>query len=97
MERLENMKTIFQIPHITVAITESQVCCVIIEDTELNDFVEDIFTEKHDLLADYISVDYKAKIQVYYNYFETADRAEIIDILKQFDEIKIEEIFRLNN
>lgn len=89
---------LFQIPHIKFVILSSGEYCLIVEDTELNDFIEDFLVEDNDIEIVSVSMVNENKLSVYYHYFDESFEVEsLISILKKLDLNEVENIFKLNN
>ena len=88
---------LFQVPHIKLVILENTNYCLLVEDTELNDFIEDFLVE-NDIYIFEVSIDNKNSLSVYYNYFDgNLELENLIDVLRKLEINEIETIFKLNN
>jgi hypothetical protein len=88
---------LFQIPHIKLIILNDGKHCLIVEDTELNDYVEDFLSENHDIESNSVSLEDNSKLSIYYNYFEESDVERLVIALRKLDLIEVENIFNINN
>jgi hypothetical protein len=91
-------EVLLEFPHIRLVRSASGEYCLIVEDAELNDFVEDFLWDDYEYQATSVSVQGNSKPAVYYNYFDAAFNVdELISSLKQLDLTEAERIYRLNN
>ena len=90
-------EVLFEIPHIKFVILDDGEYCLVVEDTELNDYVED-FIYENGIEIENVSLDNENGLSIYYNYFEGNLEAEkLIVALKKFDVKEVEAIFKINN
>lgn len=90
-------QVLFEIPHVTLTQSDDGIYCLIVEDTELNDYVEDFLWDNFEYQATSVTMNNKAKA-TYYNYFEPGlpiDR--LVEALKQLDLNEVTRIYKLNN
>ncbi len=88
---------LFEILHIKFVILDDGEYCLIIEDTEVNDFVEDFILE-NGIEIENVSLDNENRLSIYYNYFEeNLEIEKLIVALKKIDVKEVEAIFKINN
>ena len=91
-------EVLFEFPHVKLVHLESGAYCLTVEDTELNDYVEDFLWDDYEYQATSVSLEGVSMLAVYYNYFDAGFPIEgVIEALKQLDPNEVERIFRLNN
>lgn len=89
---------LFEIPHIKLVSLETEEYCLIVEDTKLNDYVEDFLLKDYDYQSIFVSVEGSKTPVVYHNYYNANILAEgLVDALRTLDVVEVERIFRLNN
>jgi hypothetical protein len=99
-EQWPNMikKLLWEAPQIQLVYLESEELCLIVEDTELNDFVEDCLWDEFEFSTTSVSIHEEKGIGIYYNYFDPEITVQrIIESLKQIDLNEVERIYKLNN
>ncbi|POY39495.1 hypothetical protein C3L50_09970 [Flavobacterium alvei] len=90
-------EVLFQIQHLKFVNLDSGKYCLIVEDTEVNDYVEEYMLDKGIEIED-VDVNDNDKISIYYNYFsENSNLEKIIETLKKIDSKEVVTIFSLNN
>jgi hypothetical protein len=93
----EIIEVLFEIPHLKLVNLEGHKLCLIVEDTEVNDFVEDFLLENK-IEIENVEIEENQRIEIYLNYFiESLSTEKIIQTLKKIDSKEISEIFRINN
>ncbi|MDI9257925.1 hypothetical protein [Flavobacterium sedimenticola] len=92
-----NEKVIFELPHIKLVQSEKMEIIVAVEDTELNDYVEDFLWDNYGLDEYGIVENEKDNLTCYYNYYEVKDLELLIEALKSLDVKEIVRIFAINN
>jgi hypothetical protein len=89
---------LWEVSYIKLAMVESGVYCLIVEDTELNDYVEDFLWDEYKFQATSVEMEAGSSVAVYYNYFDREVPLErIVESLKQLNLNEVERIYRLNN
>lgn len=89
---------LFEVPHIKLVQLESGDYCLIVEDTVVNDYVEDFLWDDYEYQSTSVSMEGKTTLAIYYNYFDADFPVEgLIEALKTLDVVEVERIFRLNN
>jgi hypothetical protein len=91
-------EVIWEMPHVIFVHMESGDHCLIVEDTEVNDLVEDHLWDEYEYAATSVSMETPASIPVYYNFLAAdlpVDR--FVEALKGIDPTLVEQVFRLNN
>src|SRR5438046_8350036 len=92
------MKTLYSIPHVTLWLTDEDILQLRIEDTELFDTFDDIFTEQFDIVDYGHSTENKHDLTIYTIHFpKTIDPNRLLDAIKSLNEKEVERIFRMNN
>lgn len=91
-------EVLLELPHIKLVRLESGAYCLMVEDTELNDYVEDFLWDDYEYQSTTVSMQGREMPVVYNNYFD-ADFpvGGLIEALKQLDVNEVERVFRLNN
>lgn len=90
-------KVLFQIQHLKFVNLDNGKYCLIVEDTEVNDYVEEYMLE-NGIEIENVDLDNNDKISIYYNYFsENSNLEKIIETLKKIDSKEVVTIFSLNN
>jgi len=85
-------------PHIKLVQLESGAYCLSVEDTMLNDYVEDFLWDDYEYQSTEVAIQEGTTLAVYYNYFDADFPIEdVIDSLKQIDVNEVERVFKLNN
>ena len=93
-----NEEVLFEIPHLKLLKVKNGKYCLVIEDTEVCDFVEDILLDIYNIQSDKIEADFDKEIHTYYEYFESNFNAQIlVNALRQIDANEIKSIYKLNN
>lgn len=91
-------EVLWEVPHIKLAYLEGGELCLIVEDTELNDYVEDFLWDEYDFIATSVSVAAGARTAIYNNYLDVnIPLKELIEVLSQLDLNEVERIYKLNN
>ena len=91
-------EVLWQMEHIRFVSLETGNYCLIVEDTELNDHVEDFLWDEYEYNATRVVMDTPASIPVYYNYLPSdLPAGRFLESLKLLDPVEVERIFRLNN
>lgn len=94
-------EVLFQMPHVVLVRLEGGEYCLVVEDTELNDYVEDLLWDNFEYRATSVSQPDRSLPAVYYNYFNEPGTdypiEGVIEALQQLDAGEVERIFRLNN
>ena len=90
------MKILFEIPHVKLVILEDRIC-LIVEDTEVNDFVEEFLSENFGIISNDVEVDNLSNIDQYYNFFENVEVENLIGMLRKIDAVEVENVYRINN
>ncbi|KIC94378.1 hypothetical protein [Flavihumibacter solisilvae] len=91
-------KVLFEIPHIQLAQLESDEYCLIVEDTELNDLVEDFLWDEYVYESTFVSSEGRDKPAIYFNTFGAGLPVEgLIERLRAINQVEVESIFRKNN
>ena len=89
---------LFEIPHIRLVLLESNEYCLIVEDTELNDLVEDFLWDDYVYDSTFVSSEGRNTPAIYYNYFGVGVPVDaLIEKLQTINQVEIEGIFRKNN
>ena len=90
------MQTIlWEIPHVQLVRLESGGYCLIVEDTNVNDFVEDFLWDEYEYDATNVSLPIGSKTAVYANYFHAGFPVErLIESLKLLDAEEVERVYR---
>jgi hypothetical protein len=89
---------LFEVPHIKLVHLESGEYCLIVEDTEVNDYVEDFLWDDYEYQSTSVSMEGKTTLAIYYNHFDADFPVDgLIEALKTIDVVEVERIFRLNN
>ena|SRR6185369_6358481 len=92
------MKILYSIPHVTLWVTDEDILQLKIEDTELFDTFDDIFTEQFDIVDYEHSTENKGDLTIYTIHFpKTVDPKQLLDALMSLDEKEVERIFQMNN
>lgn len=91
-------EVLWEVPHIKIVRLESGEYCLVVEDTELNDFVEDFLWDDYEYQATSVSMQGRSNPAVYYNYFDANFHVDgLIEALNQLDLNEVKRIFSLNN
>ena len=89
---------LWEVSYIKLVQLDNSEYCLIVEDTELNDFVEDFLWDDFEFQATSVEVQRETNITVYYNYFDSSVEIDKVrEALKQLDLNEVERIYRLNN
>jgi hypothetical protein len=91
-------EVLLELPHIKLIHLENGEYCLMVEDTELNDYVEDFLWDDYEYMATTVTMQGRTGPVVYNNFFP-ADFpiADLIEALKGLDVAEVERVFRLNN
>ncbi|CAN5162675.1 hypothetical protein BH11BAC5_BH11BAC5_30950 [soil metagenome] len=90
--------TLFEIPHIRLIKSDTGLCCLVVESTELNDYVEDFLWDEFDYQSTSVSLQDKKMPAIYYNYFDANfSKERLIELLNQLDLQEVTRIYKLNN
>jgi hypothetical protein len=90
-------KVLIELPHIKLIENEKMELIVIVEDTELNDYVEDFLCEEYELDCYGVEFYEKNNQNYYYNYYNAEDLKVLKKALLSLDLKEVERIFALNN
>lgn len=91
-------KILFEIPHIRLAQLESDEYCLIVEDTELNDLVEDFLWDDYIYESTFVTSEGRDRPAIYFNTFGVGlPVVELIERLRTINQVEVESIFRKNN
>lgn len=92
------MKTIFEIAHVKLCLTEDNLLELNIEDTELFDTFDDILIEKYNIENYYCVTEMKDEKTNYKLYFQNdVDTEMVIKAIKSISESEVIRIYKLNN
>jgi hypothetical protein len=88
---------LFELPHIKFALTDREELVLVIEDTELNDFIIDYLWDNYQIESS--AVDWLQQINPTINltYYDSAKHFVIIDALKKLNINEIQKIYQINN
>ncbi|GAO42721.1 hypothetical protein [Flavihumibacter petaseus] len=91
-------KVLFNIPHVKLVRLDSGRYCLVVEDTLVNDLVEDFLWDDYVYQATTVSVPGKSMPAVYSNYFDDTLPVEaLIEMLQQLDPAEVEQAFKIHN
>jgi hypothetical protein len=92
-----NENILFETKHIRLLKNENSEYCLIIQDTEVNDFIEEYLYDNYQIQALRVEINNDI-ISSYYNYFESNYQIEkLINALVNLEVSIIQKIFKLNN
>jgi len=92
------LKTIFEIAHVKLCLTEDNLLELNIEDTELFDTFDDILIEKYNIENYYCVTEMKDEKTNYKLYFQNdVDTEMVIKAIKSISESEVIRIYKLNN
>jgi hypothetical protein len=90
-------ETLWEITHVKLVRMDSGDYCLIVEDTGLNDFVEDHLWDEYEYKTTSVQMN-ASGIAVYYNALDAnLPSAALVEALQQLDPSDVERIYRLNN
>lgn len=90
--------TLFEIPHIRLTQSDSGLYCLEVEDTDLNDYVEDFLWDEFEYKSTSVSRHDKKTPAIYCNYLDANFAKErLIELLNQLDLNEVTRIYKLNN
>ena len=97
MEKSANQQVLWEIPHVKLVRMEGGSYCLIVEDTEVNDFVEDHLWD--DFEYDTTSIEMAGPtLAVYHNcFFPGLVLEPLMEALQRLDPAEVERVYRLNN
>ena len=91
-------EVLLALPHIKLVHLESGVYCLVVEDTLLNDYVEEFLWDDYEYESTEVTIEKGSTLAVYHNYFPANFPIEdVVDSLKEIDVNEVERIFKLNN
>ncbi|GAA4344657.1 hypothetical protein [Flaviaesturariibacter amylovorans] len=91
------LNILFEIPHVRFVSLGADGYCLIVEDTAVNDFVEDHLWDDYEYSATSVSMDTEESIPLYYNYLPPELPAdEFIEALRRLDPADVEKVFQSN-
>jgi hypothetical protein len=91
-------EVLLELPHIQLVRVDSGAYCLIVEDTQLNDYVEDFLWDDYEYQSTEVAIKEEANLAIYYNYFPADFPIEdVVDSLKEIDVNEVERVFQLNN
>jgi hypothetical protein len=89
---------LWEVPHIKLVRAKSGAYCLIVEDTELNDFVEDYLWDDFEFQTTTVRIEEGTTLAIYYNCFdETIEIEKVIEMLRHIDLNEVERIYKLSN
>ncbi|MDN3656198.1 hypothetical protein QWZ08_11205 [Ferruginibacter paludis] len=90
--------TLFEIPHIRLIESDSGLYCLVVEDTELNDYVEDFLWDEFEYQSTSVSRHDRKTPAIYCNYFDANfSKERLLELLNQLDPGEVARIYKLNN
>jgi hypothetical protein len=90
-------KVLIELPHIKLIENEKLEIIVVVEDTELNDYVDDFLWDEYELDEYAIKFFEKNNLNYYYNYYNVEDLKVLKKALLCIDLKEVKRIFALNN
>jgi hypothetical protein len=91
-------EVLWSMPHIALAYVDSGDLCLTVEDTGLNDYVEDFLWDEFEFGATSVSLQHHSKPAIYHNYFVEGTSVErVIEKLKQLNLKEVERIYGLHH
>ena len=94
-DRVKEM--LWEITHVRLVRLDSGAYCLIVEDTAVNDFVEDHLWDEYEYKTTAVQMN-ASGIAVYYNSLDgNLPSAALVKALQQLDPNEVERIYRLNN
>ena len=89
---------LFEIPHIRLTQTEPGMYCLVVDSTELNDYVEDFLWDDFEYQTTSVSLHNTSALATYYNYLDAGiPTKQLVDALNQIDLNEVARIVKLNN
>ena len=89
---------LFETPHIKLISSNTELHCLIVEGTKLNDYIEDYLWDETEYQSTSVAVQDKSTTVIYSNYIDTTFPIQrLVELLQQLDLNEVERIYRLNN
>ncbi len=88
---------LIELPHIKLIENEKMEIIVVVEDTELNDYVDDFLWDEYELDEYAVEFYEKNNQSYYYNYYKVEDLEVLKKALSSLDLEEVKRIFALNN
>lgn len=91
-------EVLWEAPYIKLVKLEQERYCLFVQDTNLNDYVEDLLWDEYEYAETSVAIDAASGVPLYSNYFEPGIPIEkVLALLKGIDLTEVERIYRLNN
>ena len=94
---MKEVEKLYELPHVSLVQNENNDLVLIVEDTELNDYIDDYLWDNFQLDEYAVESRENKSLDIYYNYYQPKDLENLISALAAIDTNEIERIYKLNN